>query len=269
MSTPPIRSVDRLFDIVEQVQKMNGAGVTVLATELGMPKSTVHSHLKTMERRGYVTKEADGTYHLSLQFLVLGGAVRSNRTIHRLVTPLMRDIAEETGESVSFIAEHRGGLVFVGSESGEHAIETNVHVGFRIDLYTIREGMLLLAFLPEERRRSILNDIDFPLENNVGRARFEVELDRIAEEGIVVSNETIHRNVTAVSVPIIDNEDRLHGAIVVAGPSMRFDEDRIEEMTDLLRYKVSEFNVNITYRTPQKIVENAISTKASIEPREG
>src|SRR6056297_1568748 len=123
MSTQNIGSINRVFDIIEQLQKMNGAGVTELSDRLNMPKSTVHSHLKTLYERGYVDRDADGSYHPGLQFLALGGTVREYRTIFKLVRPLMMDLADETGESVTYFIENNGKLVVVGSSMGENAIK--------------------------------------------------------------------------------------------------------------------------------------------------
>lgn len=261
MSSPTIRSVNRVFDIIERVQMNGGAGITELATELDMPKSTVHSHLKTLRDRGYVTKDPDDTYHLSLQFLVLGGTVREHRTIHRHVQSLLDSLAMETGESASYLVEHNGNLVLVGSEQGEDAIRTNVHVGFTTDMHTNPEGKLLLAYLPEERRRSIIDEIEFPIDNRVGKASFMAELEEIRNEGVAFSHESIVKNVTAISAPVIDNQDVLHGVVVVAGPSLRFDEERVEKVTELLKYEISELNISITYERSQNVVDNQLSTR--------
>lgn len=261
MTASTIGSINRAFDIIEHIQMVDGAGVTELAGQLGMPKSTVHSHLTTLRDRGYVSKDEDGTYRLSLQFLVLGGSVRERRTIYGLVQPLLEELAQETGEGVSYIVEHNGKLVFVGTAHGEDAIKTDVHIGFCTDMHTTPEGKLLLAFLPDERRNAILDDIDFPIDNRVGRASFLAELDDIREAGVAYSKESIVKNVTAISAPIIDNQDVLHGVVVIAGPSLRFDEERIEELTELLRYKISEFNIRITYERSENVMENHISTR--------
>lgn len=261
MTSTTLRSIDRLFDIIEHIQMVDGAGVTEVATELDMPKSTVHSHLNTLRQRGYVTKDPDEQYHLSLQFLVLGGSVREHRTIYKLVEPLLYELAQETGEGASYIVEHNGRLVFVGSAHGEDAIKTEVHMGFATAMHTTPEGKLLLAYLPEERREVILDDIDFPIDNRVGRASFTAELEDIREEGVAYSHESIIKNVTAISAPIIDNNDVLHGVVVIAGPSARFDDDRVEEITDLLRYKISELNISLTYERSENVVTNQLTTR--------
>ncbi|MFW5900223.1 MAG: IclR family transcriptional regulator [Halodesulfurarchaeum sp.] len=261
MAQAPIGAVDRLFDIIETIQVQNGAGVSELAAELDMAKSTVHGHLATLKKRGYLVQDDASRYHLSLKFLTLGGCVRQLRTIYSHVEPLLAEIASETGESVNYVIESQGKMTFVGSVLGEEGIRTEVDIGFRSDLHTTPEGKLILAHLPESRRRELLDEIEFPLGNSVGRAAFTAELDEIREAGVAYGNETIIKNVTTVSVPVIDNEDTFYGAVVVAGPSLRFTADRVESVKETLLHKVGKLNIDLTYETPYSPVENRLETR--------
>jgi DNA-binding IclR family transcriptional regulator len=260
MAQAPIRAVARAFDIIETIQVRNGAGVSELADELDMAKSTVHAHLRTLTDRGYLEQDADNRYHLSLSFLTLGGSVRHSGTIFEHVEPLLTEIASETGESVKYVVESGGKLTSVGSILGEDGIRTEVDIGFRTELHTVPEGKLVLAHLPDGRRQTLIDDIDFPIDNAVGRAAFTAELEEIREEGIAYGHETIIKNVTSVSVPVIDDEGTFYGAVVVAGPSMRFTEERIESVTETLRFAVSKLNIDTTYERQESIVENRIRT---------
>ncbi len=260
MTQAPIGAIDRMFDIVETVQVLDGAGVSELAAELDMAKSTVHAHLRTLVERGYVVQDADGTYHLSLSFLTLGGSVRQSRTVYERVEPLLAELAEETGETVNYVVESRKQLTFVGSVAGQDGIRTDVDIGFRTALHTIPEGKLVLAHLPESRRTEIIDEIDFPIGNTQGRAAFLAELEDLREAGVAWGRETIVENVTSVSVPVVDNEGTFYGAIVVAGPTLRFTEDRIESVTETLQFQVSKLNIDLTYERQPSVVENRIRT---------
>ncbi|APE96223.1 IclR family transcriptional regulator [Halodesulfurarchaeum formicicum] len=260
MAHAPIRAVDRLFDIVEAIQVRNGAGVSELADALDMPKSTIHGHLATLRDRGYLEQDETNDYHLSLQFLTLGGAVRQQRTIYGHVEPLLAELAEETGESVNYVVESQGKLVFVGSVSGKDGIRTEVDIGFTTDLHTTPEGKLTLAHLPETRRAAIIDQIEFPIDNSVGRAAFTAELEAIREQGFTHGNETIIKNVTTIAAPVIDNQDRFYGTVVVAGPSLRFTEERLENVTETLRYKIGKLNIDLSYEGTRPVTENQVRT---------
>ncbi|UWG50921.1 DNA-binding transcriptional regulator, IclR family [Halalkaliarchaeum sp. AArc-CO] len=261
MSRNGIRAIDRMFDIVEHIQYVDGAGVSKLAEDLGMAKSTIHSHLSTLERRGYVVQDEDNSYHLSLRFFVLGGIVREKRTAYRHVRPLLKEIAEETGESVTYVVESDGKMVFMGNERGEEGIQTDIHAGFCTELHTTPEGKLILAHLPEEKRSRLLDQIKFPLKNRIGRASLTAELERIREDGFAYGRESIVESVGTVAAPIVDNQDRFHGAVVVAAPSLRFDDERVEEIAEILQYKIGKLNINITYQDLTYRIESDIKTR--------
>ena len=261
MTSSNIRAIDRLFDVIEHLQMEDGAGVTELASQLDMPKSTIHSHLATLKNRGYVVKDGDDKYFLSLQFLVLGGSVRKKRTIYSQIQPLLKELAEETGESAVYFAEHDGKLVYVGKERAKEGLKSDLHAGFCADIHRSPEGKLYLSYLPEKRRQSIIDDIDFPIEGQVDRASLLAELEEIREQGYAYGDDCLLKNVTAISVPVIDNQNVLHGVVVVVGPSLRFDEDRIDDIIELLKFKLSQFNIRITYEQSKSLNENKISTK--------
>jgi DNA-binding IclR family transcriptional regulator len=260
MAQAPIRAVDTLFDIIETIQVQDGAGVSELAAELDMAKSTIHGHLSTLQNRGYLEQDDTSQYHLSLNFLTLGGSVRQKRTIWEQVEPLLAEIAEETGESVSYVVESQGELSFVGAVLGEEGVRTEIDVGFRTDLHTSPEGKLVVAHLPESRQNELLDEIDFPLGNSVGRAAFTAELDEIRQEGVAFGTETIVKNIATVSVPVIDNQNTFYGAVVVAGPTLRFTQDHLNSVRETLQYKVGKLNINLTYESQESMVENQIAT---------
>lgn len=261
MSRNGIQAIDRMFDIIEHIQHIEGGGVSTLAEDLGMAKSTVHSHLSTLERRGYVVQDGDNRYHLGLRFFVLGGMIREKRTVYRHVQPLLKEVAEETGESVSYIVEADGKMVFVGSERGEEGIQTDLYTGFCTDLHTTPEGKLVLAFLPEEKRSRILDRLKYPLENRIGHASFVAELEEIREDGIAHGRESIVESVGTVAAPIVDNQGRFHGAVVVAAPSLRFDDERVEEISEILQYKIGKLNINITYQDLTYRIDSDLKTR--------
>lgn len=175
------------------------------------------------------------------------------------------EIAEETGETVGYAVESDRALTFIESFLGPEGIRTEVDLGFRSPLHTSPEGKLVLACLPSERRRELINRIDFPLENSIGRAAFTAELDEIRANNIPYGTETIVKNVATVSVPVNDNEDVFYGVVVVAGPTLRFTDTHLESVTETLQSKVGKLNVNLSYETKESTVESRLATSRSAE----
>ena len=75
-----IQAVENVFEIIEEIGARNDCGVTELANQLEIPKSTAHVYLKTLQEIGYVTSR-DSKYQLSLRFLGLGGKIRHGKSV--------------------------------------------------------------------------------------------------------------------------------------------------------------------------------------------
>lgn len=90
-----LSSVEKTLDIIEALWKLDGAGVTELADFLDMSKGTVHVHLSTLERSGFVISK-EGQYELGLRFLNFGEYVKRSQPLHEVVEPAVEELAAET-----------------------------------------------------------------------------------------------------------------------------------------------------------------------------
>lgn len=260
MAKQKINTVNKTFDIVEILLQEQGCTLVELTNKMDLSKSAVLAYLNTLTERGYITKNEDGTYEASLQFLVMGGEIRRQKTIFDSVRPLMRELAFQTGESVSYNVERGGKLVYVGMQLGERAIETDVHVGLKTDLHSNTQGKMLLAHLSEPRREAIVNGLDFPLDNQKDAATFRAELKELRDKEVISGTNAIVNDVTVISAPIIDIESKVHGSITVAGPTVRFTEERIKEIENDLLYMIGDLNISLSFTDSPSTITNYIST---------
>ena len=70
---PRVNAVHRGLQILELLAEQRKSwGVSELARRLKIPKSTASYLLHTLESRGYLHREANGLYRLSMKLLALG-----------------------------------------------------------------------------------------------------------------------------------------------------------------------------------------------------
>ncbi len=103
----PVRTVDRAMEIVEIIQKLDGAGVSEIAEQVDIGKSAVHNHLNTLVNREYLVKEGD-KYQIGLSFLGLGAYARNRTEIYETARPEVDKLADETGELANLLVEKTG-----------------------------------------------------------------------------------------------------------------------------------------------------------------
>lgn len=248
--TGGVKSDETLFDIVEHLHDNPASGVTAIANEFGLAKSTVHSHLTTLKERGYVLQDETG-YRLGLKFLDLGIVARNRRKEFELIKQTVDDLAEETGEQVWFWVEENGTGVVLYSSWGERAVRTNGRIGLRVPLHSTAGGKAILARLPQERVRAIIEQRGLPelTEHTIStEAELFDELEQVRERNVSINVSDHIRGMNAIGVPVVDNEGRLYGSISVSGPANRLREEVLrDEYADLLDGVSTELGINLTF----------------------
>ena len=248
----PIKGTEKTVRIVEALKEMDGAGVTELANRLDLSKGTVHDYLSTLRQYNYVVKEGD-TYHVGLGFFELGEYARNRIRIYHVAKPEVSKLAEETGELANLLYEEHGLGVYLYRARGENAVTLDTHTGKRRYLHNTALGKAILAHMPRERVEEILAQHGLPQETEktiTDRDKLYDELDAIQERGYAYCNQERVEGLQCVATPLVSRSDeRVLGAISIAGPTTRMKGERIEEEIPnklLQAANVIEINVNYT-----------------------
>ncbi|WP_135304981.1 IclR family transcriptional regulator [Haloarcula amylovorans] len=238
------------FRVLEALKRLDGAGVTAVATELDTAKSTVHNHLRTLEDEGYVTCEG-GTYRVSLRFLELGEYTRNRMDIYEKARPEVDSLAEETGEMANAAVEEHGEGVYITRAEGTQAVSVDTYAGKRVKLHCTALGKTILAQLPERRVDAILETHGLPrrTENTITDAdELKDELDEIRDRGYAYDREERLPGLRCVAAPIVADNGNLIAALSVSGPTTRIKGDRFhQEIPELLRSSANVIEINLAY----------------------
>lgn len=254
MTDPPsntVRAVEHACDLLEVLYTLDGGGVTELAEQLPISKSTVHNHLATLERKGFVVKRG-GEYHLSYRFLALGGARRDANLLYRNAREHVDELAEESGDIAAVTTEEYGLNVYLYVATGAHAVTTDIHLGTQRLLHYLASGKAILAALPDDRVDAILDRHGLPYRtpNTItDRGELWEELERIRERGYAFDNEERIQGMRAVGAAVRNEADgNAMGAIVVSGSTNRVQGDYFrEELPGLVTRRAREIEINVTY----------------------
>ena len=228
-----VKAVETTLDIVEALCDLNGATVTELADHLGLSTSAVHTHLITLEGRGYVTRE-DHQYRPSLRFFAIGEQVkRDHLLIYRAGQDELQSLAEATGEVGWMMVEDRNQGVYVHKHRGANAVETGTFPpGQRFPLHCTACGKAILAHLPSDRVQEIIDEVGLPAmtENTVtDEGTLLEELEQIREQGYArCSEESVH-GIRTVAAPVLTADGTVLGSISISGPVSRITGDRFRK----------------------------------------
>ncbi|WP_313693463.1 IclR family transcriptional regulator [Halorarum halobium] len=245
-----VKSLETGFRIFEALERLGRAGVTELATETGVAKSTVHDHLTTMVDAGYVIKD-DGEYRMGLKFLHHGGHRRDNMSLYEFARPELRELAAHTGELVNLVTEERGKGVYLDLKRGENAVNLDSFLGKREHLHSTAVGKVILANRPESFVDEVIERHGLPreTENTVGtREELLDRLDAVRDRGFALDREERLKGLCCVAAPITDDDEYALGALSISGPKNRMQSGRLEnELADRVTQVANVIEVNLAY----------------------
>jgi DNA-binding IclR family transcriptional regulator len=238
------------FAIVEQLQGDEGTGVSALASRLDLSKSTVHSHLQTLQNLGYVVKE-DGEYRLGLRFLGLGDRARQRHNLYHVAKPEADSLVEAVGERAQVMVEENAVGIYIYQSLADQAVRTDSHIGTVVDLHATSVGKAYLAHLPDDDLDRILDTAELSEQTPdtlTDRDTLRAELDEIAERGYAFNDEERTVGMRAVGAPILSDDDRVLGGISVSGPTTRMNGSWYrEEVPDMVTQSARVIGIKATY----------------------
>lgn len=245
-----IKSTDTMFAILETIQSHDGAGVTEIASELGVSKSTVHSHLSSLLENRCVVKEGT-TYHIGLRFLNFGGYARNRNGRYDIIKPEIDGLVEETGESAKMLVEEHGRGIYLYQARGDRAVKTDSHVGTEVYLHCTALGKAILAHLPEERVHEIVDRHGLPEKTPktiTDRNALFDELEAVRSRGYARDDGERIPGIRCIAAPIRMDGGEVLGAMSVSGPTKRLEGERFRtEIPELVCRAARVVEINATY----------------------
>ena len=245
----PVRTTAKSLHLIEVLDRMGGARIYELESEVEMTKGAIHNHLSTLSEHGYVTRSGD-EYALSFEFLSLGGGVRYRSKFYQVGEPKVEQLANETGLLTNLMVEEGGKGVYLAQARGNHAVPLDTHVGYRIHLHCTGVGKAILAHLPDEQVTEIINEWGLPKSTENTITTPEVlfdELESIRERGYATDNAEWTQGLTCIGAPV-QVEDTLYGAISVSAPTKRLgNEEFDDEIIADVEGTANDIALNIKY----------------------
>jgi DNA-binding IclR family transcriptional regulator len=228
-----VQSVDRAITVMEFLSRRGWSGVTEVANELEIHKSTAYRLLTTLRDRGLVEQDsATEKYRLGFGLVALASSVTADLDVARCSRPVCDRLAERTGETVTVaVLEGDDGIILHQSNSGASALSVNWE-GQHTPLHATAAGKIFLHYMPEDQRRRLLKR---PLERYTGStfvkpADLQKELLAGRERGFWHTVEELEDGLNAIAAPIRCAEGAVVAAVSVSGPAFRLPAESFDEV---------------------------------------
>lgn len=192
-------------------------GVTEVAQELGIHKSTASRLLSALEHRGFVRRHGD-RFVPGLELARLARAADPVTPLVERALPVLERLAAATGEAVTLGVARGGEVAYVAQRGGTHIVGVADWTHRTTPLHSTASGKVLLAFsgatLPARLERHTPRTIVEP-----GILRRELERTRL--RGYAQIRDELEIGLSAVAAPVFDRTGVCVAALAVSGPSFR------------------------------------------------
>lgn len=238
-SAGSVQSLDRALALLEVIAREDGLTLTDLAQRAGVPPSTAHRILATLQAHDYVSHDEErGLWLIGVRAFEVGSSFLRNRKLAETGRAIMRELMEECGETVNLAIEDQGSIVFISQAESHHTIRAFHRPGSRGAIHASGVGKALLAALPDEKVRRILHKTgleQFTPKTLTEPGRLFADLNASRERGWTIDDEERTTGMRCVATAIYNEYGEAFAGLSVSGPTVRMTDERIGELGPQVR----------------------------------
>jgi IclR family acetate operon transcriptional repressor len=248
-----VQSVDRAISILQVLARHGAVGVTEIARELAVHKSTVFRLLATLEARGLVEQNAErGRYRLGYGVVQLAAGATKKHDLSVLSRPICHELAETVGETVNVAIHDRHEVISIDQVIGSATVTTLNWVGQRTPMHATSAGKLFLAYMPPEQVDAILADglQKYSRHTIADPAALKEQVALARQRGYAYTVEEHETGLAGVAAPVRSLDGRVVAAVTVSGPTFRLNEDTIPDVAKHVLAAAAEISQRNGYPKP-------------------
>ncbi len=233
-------AVERALAILEAVAQ-SGEGLTNsdINRRLAIPKSSASYILRTLERRGYLRRDAQsGRYRLGLKVLSLGRDVLVGLDIKQVALPVLRSLVDRTQLTTHLAVLDHGEAVYIEKVDAPGFIKMDTWVGKRMQVHSTSVGKALVAHWPKNEVEAIVREHGMKKctpKTITGLNRFLAELEKVRAQGYAVDDEENSLGARCVGSPVFDVLGRVEAAVGVSGTTTQIHDSNLPRIAELVK----------------------------------
>ncbi|ORB29114.1 IclR family transcriptional regulator [Mycolicibacterium parafortuitum] len=246
-----VQSVDRALLVLEIVAQLGQAGVTEIAAELGVHKSTVSRLVAVLESRGYVEQVSErGKYRLGFAIPRLAHVAGGQNDLVKLGQAACDMLSVSVGETANLAVLDQDRIVNIVEAIGPAEITLRTWVGQSCPAHATSSGKVLLAGLdPNDVRARLTTPLPSFTEATVtDMAGLQTQLAAVRERGWASVSEELEVGLNAVAAPVHDLHSQVVAALSVSGPSYRLSVDRFDEVAGQIVEAADQISTRLGWR---------------------
>lgn len=208
-----------------------------VADKSRLPVSTVHRFLVNLEAGGFLNCSGN-LYHLGTACFAIGQAALAQLDIRRVSLPYLQQLNRQTRETVHLTVRNGSSAVYVEKLDSSEPLRIFSRIGAAVPLYCTAVGKVMLAYMPEDQRNSLLPQLTLRrfTPNTVGNLQeLEAELQRIRKNGYACDLEEHELHIRCAAAPIWDHTGLANASLSITAPTVRMSISRLRQLAPLIQ----------------------------------
>lgn len=235
---PKDNLLDKSLNIINCFVDINDQwGVRELASYLGYTVPTTHRILLQLRDRGILQyDDAKSKYLIGTELIRISSKVYSKSDLQRIVKPYLEKLAAKYEETICLLMlrEESNQIFWADKVNGPKPLQYIIPIGELQPLPYGSSGKSILAYLSEENIDEILKDEKFN----------EKQVEEVKEEILDIRQNRYHVSIserlegsTGIGSPILNENNKPIGSIILTAPSPRVSQDVIDRASvDIKKY---------------------------------
>ena len=219
-----LRAVRLLKLFTSEQPELRLAQVSDLA---GLNKTTTHRLLQVLHSESLLDRNAEnGAYRLGPALMALGVQALSSDNLRLKARPLLKRLAEETGETATLEVPIDDTMLILDEVTGGHFVAAGGNVGTRWPMHATSTGKALIAFDEFGMERLGKRLTPMTAKTIIDRDKLEAQFGEVRRRGFAETVDELEDGFSGVGAVVRGSTGEILGALSICGPTQRMTEAR-------------------------------------------
>ena len=252
-----VHALERGLVVLQSLAREGYLSLTDLSLKVGVPTSTVHRILTTLEKHGFANINEDtNEWAVGIESFRVGNAYLERTNLVENSRKSMNDLMEATGETANLAIADGGDVVFISQVESHNPIRAFFRPGTRGNMHASGIGKALLAGMLRRDVEKILQTKgcpEFTLKTLTSPAKLFEDLATTRSRGWAFDDEERYDGMRCIAACIYNSYGEAVAGISVSGPTVRFPDHMLQligpqvreaakQVTELIGGKQREFS---------------------------
>ncbi len=224
-----MQTVERAFAVLRALAASHGsAGVSHVARQTGLAKSTVSRLLTSLEAIGMIERLDDGgRYAIGAGLAALTGRVSPAGSLREVCRSYLRDLVDDLDESAGLTVPDGATALYIDHVAAEGSVRTRDWTGMRFPFHTVAGGhAMMMTWSDDQIRDYAAEGLErFTASTATTFTELAARIRAARRQGYAWTRQDFDDEINGVAAPIRAAAGPAIGAVSVYGPSFRFPPD--------------------------------------------